>query len=47
MEVVYERGDIRAVTPEAAAEALLRVATDFVQLGMSHPVDHWTALATD
>jgi hypothetical protein len=47
MEMVYERGDIRAVTPVAAAEALLRAATDLVQLGMSHPVEHWTALATD
>jgi hypothetical protein len=47
MEMVDERGDIRAVTPGAAADALLRAATDLVQLGRSHPVEHWTALATD
>ncbi|TDW98631.1 hypothetical protein [Kribbella sp. VKM Ac-2566] len=47
METVYDRGDISAVTPKAAAQALLQAATDLVHLGMSHPVEHWTALATD
>jgi hypothetical protein len=47
METVHDRGDIRAVTPKAAAQALLQAATDLVQLGMSRPVERWTALATD
>jgi hypothetical protein len=47
MEEVYDRGDVRATTPVAAANALLQAATDLVQLGISHPIEHWTALAQD
>lgn len=47
MEMVYDRGDVRAITPESAAEALLQAASELVQLGMSHPLEFWTSRAAD